>query len=56
MIVFHIGATTSAIDAATGEYVQIDGGDFRALRRFVSLEAWYAATIRTMPGNRYDLR
>jgi hypothetical protein len=54
-LVFHVGLTTSAIDTESGDYVELAPEDFHVLRRFVSLEEWYRATLRAEYGRRYGL-
>lgn len=56
LVVFHTGTTTSAVDALAGDYVELDGRDFRVLCRFRTLDEWYAVTIRSALGSRYGLR
>ncbi len=56
LVVFHTGTTTSAVDRRVGDYVELDRSNVRALRRFRTLDEWYAGTIRSALGARYGLR
>ena len=54
-VVFHIGMLVSAVDTASGVYVELAPADFHVLRQFVSLEEWYRATLRAEYRQRYNL-
>ncbi|MBI5161262.1 MAG: hypothetical protein HY996_07605 [Micrococcales bacterium] len=55
-LVFHVGLLTTAVDTASGDYVELTPELFRVVRRFASLEEWYRATLRAEYGQRYGLR
>lgn len=54
-VVYHIGLLMSAVDTALGDYVELAQADFHVLRRFVSLDDWYNATLRAEYRQRYNL-
>jgi hypothetical protein len=54
-VVYHVGLLTSAVDAASGEYVELEPDGFGVLRRFASLDEWYTATLRAEYAQRYGL-
>jgi hypothetical protein len=54
-LVFHVGLLISAVDTASGDYVELSPEEFHVLRRFVSLEEWYRATLRAEYSQRYGL-
>lgn len=54
-VVYHLGLLMSAVDTAAGDYVELEPSDFHVLRRFVSLDEWYRATLREEFRQRYHL-
>jgi len=54
-LVFHVGLLISAVDKASGDYVELAPEEFRVVRRFRSLEEWYRATLRAEYSQRYGL-
>lgn len=56
LLVFHIGLCVSAIDQATGEYVELDYDSLAERSRFGSLDSWYRSVVRAEYGSRYGLR
>lgn len=56
LLVFHVGLCVSAIDQATGEYVELDYDSLAELSRFGSLDSWYRSVVRPEYGSRYGLR
>jgi len=54
-LAYYVGVNIGAVDVSQMEYVELDGTDFRSIRRFVSFDDWYSMTLRSEYQVRYGL-